>query len=95
VDALFTDGDNNGDGEVNSMDFFMGTSGLNLQTLWLMADLDGDFDVDDEDVDWLVDHLHMSNPAWADGDLNDDGSVNYLDVDLIFAQYGLELEVAA
>jgi hypothetical protein len=55
--------------------------------------LDGDFDVDD--VDWLVDRLHMSNPTWADGDLNGDGSVNYLDVDLIFAQYGLALDVAA
>jgi parallel beta-helix repeat protein len=95
VDALFTDGDNNGDGQVNSMDFFIGTSGLNLQALWLMADLDGDFDVDDEDVDCLADHLHMSNPTWADGDLNDDGTVNYLDVDLILAQYGLDLEAVA
>jgi hypothetical protein len=95
VDALFTDGDNNGDGVVNSMDFFTGTSGLSLQSLWVLSDLDGDYDVDDDDVDSLVGNMQMSNATWADGDLNGDGSVNYLDVDLIFAQYGLNLDVAA
>jgi hypothetical protein len=94
---LFTDGDANGDGWVNSGDFaaYMSTSGLNLQVLWVLADLDDDFDVDDADLDRLVDNYGMSNPTQADGDLNGDATIDEDDLDLIFAQYGLELEVAA
>jgi hypothetical protein len=93
---LFTDGDANGDGWVNSGDFaaYMSTSGINLQTLWMLADLNGDFDVDSFDVDWLMDRVGMSNPTWADGDLNGDGTIDEFDIDLIFAQYGMKLNVA-
>ena len=50
---LFTEGDANGDGWVNSGDFaaYMSTSGINLQALWMLADLNGDFDVYAADVD--------------------------------------------
>ena len=37
----------------------------------------------------------MSNPTWADGDLNGDGSIDMDDLDLMFAQYGLELSAVA
>jgi hypothetical protein len=96
-DALFTDGDGNGDGSVDSGDFaaYMSTSGLNLQALWILADLDGDFDVDQADAQVLKNNVGISNPTWANGDLNEDGAVDSLDVDLMFALYGLDLEVVS
>ena len=84
---LFTDGDGNGDGWVNSGDFpsYMTTAGINLQSLWILGDLNGDFKVDETDADLVADHMGMSNPTWADGDLNGDGSIDMDDLDLMFA----------
>jgi hypothetical protein len=65
-----------------------------LTEVWILGDLDGDFDVDALDLDTLVDNLGMSSPTWANGDLNGDGTIDEDDVDLIFAQYGLDLAVA-
>jgi hypothetical protein len=58
----------------------------------MLADLDGDWDVDDFDADALIDK-GMSNPTHDDGDLNGDGTINVDDLDLMFAQYGLGLAV--
>jgi hypothetical protein len=95
-DALFTDGDASGDGWANSQDFyFMPTLGMDLQNLWILADLDDDDDVDQSDVDTLVSNFSKSNPTWSDGDLNDDNVVDEHDLDLAFAQFGLSLSVVS
>ena len=45
---------------------------------------------------WIaMDRLNMSNPTWADGDLDGDGTIHEFDIDLMFAQYGLKLDVVA
>jgi hypothetical protein len=66
-----------------------------LQTVWVQADLDGDFQVDGTDLGTVADNLGMTSPAWADGDLNGDGAVDTADLDLAFAQFGLELAVVS
>jgi hypothetical protein len=95
-DALFTDGDASGDGWADSQDwYFMPSLGMNLQQVWILADLNGDMAVDELDTDRITENLGMSNPTWADGDLNSDGSINFRDLDLAYAQYGLELAAVA
>jgi hypothetical protein len=91
------EGDMDGDGGVGELDEELSAdnAGLNLQTAWVLADLDGDFDVDDADLAILNTNLWMSSPTQADGDLNGDGSINAADLDLMFAQYGLELAVVS
>jgi hypothetical protein len=95
IDELFSEGDFNGDGVVDFSDvaLYSPNSGKNRQTVWLLADLNSDFAVDDLDADVLANNLGMSNPTWANGDLNGDGFVTSADVDLMFAQYGLDLDV--
>jgi hypothetical protein len=97
IDELFSEGDFNGDGVVDFDDvtLYSPHSGMNLGVVWLLADLDGDYDVDDDDAETLADNVGMSNPTWADGDLNDDNAVNLDDLDLMFAQYGLDLGVVS
>jgi hypothetical protein len=93
---LFTDGDASGDGYVNSADwYFMASLGLNLQTVWVLADLNGDFLVDELDAEIVEDNLGMANPTRTDGDLDGDGDIDADDVDLVFAQWGLELSVVS
>ena len=76
--------------------WFAATYGLNYQYTFVLTDLDGDFDVDDDDLVIFDGNLGMSNPTWADGDFNNmDGHVNAADLDLMFAQYGLELAVVS
>jgi hypothetical protein len=43
----------------------------------------------------LADNVGMSNPTHDDGDLNGDGDIDIDDLDLLFAQYGLELAVVS
>jgi hypothetical protein len=89
--------DFNGDGSVTIADYSLLEQNYNqnLQNVWLMADLNGDWVVDDLDADILGDHYYDANPTHADGDLNGDGDITESDIDLMFAQWGLELEVAA
>jgi hypothetical protein len=61
----------------------------------MLADLDGDFAVNDVDFDTLQTNYGMTNATHADGDLNGDQVVDIADVDLFFTQYGLELAVAS
>ena len=51
--------------------------------------------VNDVDLDILVDNwdANLQNPTWADGDLNGDGDID--DVEIFFAQFGIELAVVA
>jgi hypothetical protein len=68
---------------------------LNLQSVSLLADLNGDHVVDELDAEILDDHYYDANPTYSDGDLNGDGDIDELDVDLMFAQFGLELELVS
>jgi hypothetical protein len=68
---------------------------LNLSTLSVWADFDGDFDVDDDDLAVIDANANMSGATWVDGDLNGDGTVDAQDLALAFAQFGLALDVAA
>jgi len=70
---------------------------LNLQNVWLLADLNGDWSVDEDDLETLVDNwvANLSDPTWADGDLDGDGEITVDDIDLMFAQYGLGLAVVS
>jgi hypothetical protein len=94
--AEFGNGDFNGDGTVNMADYdiWEQNNGLNLTSVWIRGDLDGDRDVDQADVDELMDHWNLSGATWAQGDLNGNGVVNEDDLDVMFAQFGLDLEVA-
>jgi hypothetical protein len=94
----FVQGDFSGDGGVTDVDLsgLGGNWQLDLSApIWLLADLDGDHDVDDADMDILGDNIGMASPTRADGDLNGDGVIDNADLDLMFAQYGMELEAVA
>jgi hypothetical protein len=97
IDELFSEGDFTGDGVVDFDDvaLYSPHSGLNLGVVWVLADLDGDFDVDDDDAETMADNMGMSNPTWADGDLDDNNAIDLDDLDLLFAQFGLDLEVVS
>lgn len=97
IQNTWYEGDFNGDSNVNEDDEALAApnDGLNLQTAAIWGDLDGDFDVDDDDLAILDDNLGMSSPTVTDGDFNGDGFVNAADLDLMFAQYGLELTVVS
>jgi hypothetical protein len=97
LDELFSEADFNGDGLVNIGDLAMLSTnyGANLQNLSMLADLNGDWKVDDADLNILATNLGASNPTPAQGDLNDDNVINIQDLDLMFAQYGLELSIVA
>ena len=43
----------------------------------------------------IADNLDMSNPILTDGDLNGDGFIDAADLELAFAQFGLELDVVS
>ena len=63
--------------------------------MYLLGDLNGDFRVNDSDINLLVANYGMASPTHADGDLNGDGQINNADIDLMFAQYWLELAVVS
>ncbi len=66
---------------------------VNLQQIIVLADFDGDWDVDDSDLSVIRINYGMTGATKADGDLNGDTIVNELDIDLAFAQYGLWLDL--
>ena len=95
--ALFTDADFSGDGGVHSGDLNLLAINWNenLQNTWVLADIDGDFDVDGADLSFISGNIGMSNPTLADGDLNGDGVIDFEDLDLAFAEYGLDFDWVA
>lgn len=99
--ALFVDADFNGDGVVDDADevLFSNHWYTNLQgsltILTILADLDGDQDVDQADINAIFANRNMSSPTQADGDLDGDGDIDVDDLDLAYAQLGLELNWVA
>ncbi len=94
IDQLFEDGDFNGDGRVSISDLqhLSTNNNVNLTgALSILADLDGDFDVDEIDRDLLYANRNMANPTASDGDLDGDGDVDVADFDRLYEQFGLEL----
>jgi hypothetical protein len=95
----FINGDFDGDGVVTAADsdLFVLNYGTNLQSVWVLADLDGDFQVDQDDLDLLYDNwaAGLEDPTVEDGDLNGDGTIDVADLDLMFAQFGLALGVVS
>ena len=91
-----SDGDGMG-GTDDDYDLFLEAYGINLQELSVLADLNDDGTVDEDDFDILFDNwdAELMNPTLADGDLNGDGVIDLDDLDLMFAQYGLALEVVS
>ena len=89
----WTDGDVSNDGMVNYDDLYLyySVGDINCQELFLLADLDGDLDVDDDDIETLVDNWGMSNPDYEDGDLNGDNVIDQDDLDIAYALFGLEI----
>jgi hypothetical protein len=67
----------------------------NLQTLQFLGDLDGDDDVDSDDLGVIAANLGMTNADWEDGDLNGDSVVDELDVDLAMAQFDMWFDSVA
>ena len=67
----------------------------NLQDVFVLADLNGDFDVDGNDMQTISDNFGMTGATYADGDLNGDGIIDDADLDLAFAQFGLRLDLVA
>jgi len=97
MNKLFSEGDFDGDGAVNVDDYNLLALNWNrnLQTLSMRADFDGDYDVDAADIAVIDQHGNMTGATWADGDLNGDGTVTMADLDLAYAQFGLELDVVS
>jgi hypothetical protein len=93
----FTIGDFDGSGQVNSADIVAWYSnyGKDLRNVQMLSDLNGDYTVNDADLNILATNLGMSNPTHNDGDLNGDGQINTSDLDLMFAQYGVQLSLAS
>ncbi len=93
----FQNGDFNGDGTVAGADLLILSSnlGIDLQDVWALADMDGDYDIDLTDLGIISGNIGMTGATWADGDLNGDGQVTLDDLDLAFLQYGLGLELVA
>jgi hypothetical protein len=94
---LFVNADFNGDGEVAAADYssLLSNYDLDLEEIWLLADLNGDWTIDSADMAILYGNDDLSNPTRADGDLDGDGDIDLADVDLAFAQLGLELSAVA
>jgi hypothetical protein len=95
--AKFTDGDMDGDGDVDQTDYDLGVGNLQVsyRDLFMLADLNGDWKVDAADLDVIATHAGMTGATRAQGDLNGDGQVTMEDMDLAYAQYGLAVAVVS
>ncbi len=93
----YINADFNGDGSINGLDLddIATNFNLNWQEVWILADLDGNFEVDDDDIQVINDNFGMTGATRADGDLDGDGVVGIEDLDLAFAKFGLGLNLAS
>lgn len=91
--AIFVTGDFDGNGFVDSTDLLivMSTFYVNLQEPWILADVDDDGDVDDDDLGVIGTNYGMTGATRANGDVNGDGVIDLADLDLAFAQFGIVL----
>ena len=91
--AMFEQGDFNGDGMIDGADagLLSGNYNTNLQDIWILADLDGDYDVDLDDFDILVTSIIEGTTV---GDLNGDGVADGADGGLFTAQFEIEITLA-
>lgn len=95
--AKFTDGDMDGDGDVDQTDYDLGVGNLQVsyRDLWILGDLNGDWKVDAADVAVINQNAGITGATRAQGDLNGDGLVTMADLDLAYAQYGLAINVVS
>jgi hypothetical protein len=92
--AWFAVGDMDGDGYLDEWydaDIIYTNMYDNLQNLFMRGDLDGDFDIDDADLDILANNLGLTSADYADGDLNGDGTVDVADFDMLYDRWGMAL----
>jgi len=94
--GLFEDGDFDGDGYITEADFAL--YDLNYQTWdlsnpYMRADFNGDFVIDDDDLQILANNIGVSNPQY--GDLNGDNQVDSADLAIMTAFYGCGFRVAS
>jgi hypothetical protein len=63
----------------------------------MLGDLNGDWVVDESDSTILYNNWHnnVQNPTQAQGDLDGDGNIDVHDLDVMFAQFGLALDVVS
>ena len=73
----------------DDLNLYYMSSSINCQELFLLADLDGDLDVDYDDLQILRGNLGMSNPDYEDGDLNNDNSIDEDDLAILDLMFGL------
>jgi hypothetical protein len=93
--STFTDGDADGDGAVLDSDIDAFGVYVDLHQIWTLGDLNGDYIVNDADLNVLIANYGLSNRTHAQGDLNGDGQGTMADFDLALAQYGLELSTVS
>ena len=91
----FAQGDFDGDGVTGDADgdLLLANWQVDLRNLRLLADFDGDWDVDDDDIYVIDQNGGMTGATWADGDLDGDGDVTVDDLDLAYAQLGMSLDI--
>jgi len=94
---VFVGADFDGDGVVSMDDFYSLANnwGTNLQNVSILADLNGDFSIDSDDLNVISANIGMAGASLSDGDINGDGLVTLDDLDLAFAQIGLNLSIAS
>lgn len=93
---VFTQADFNGDGVTNSadIDLMLASWQDSLQSILIASDIDGDFDVDADDIAIIDDDATLTGPG-LDGDVNEDWIVDVEDLDWAFAQFDLSLNVVS
>jgi hypothetical protein len=95
----FAHGDFTGDGwvAVADLNIVYINFDTDLQSLFIICDLNGDYDVDEDDeAIFLYSYsTGLENPTWADGDFNIDGYLNGDDFNMVGNQLGIQLTLAA
>ncbi len=97
VGILFAEGDFDGNGVTDLSDYntVLFEMGIDLQSIWIIADFDGDLDVDDDDAAiWSANFGMQSGATQSDGDTDGDGDVDLDDFWALLGQTGIDLLTA-